>query len=179
MTAMFKESWQILASLVVGLGITLRQMLVKPFTVQYPDERVIWPARTRGRLVLPRNPDNQAHRCTACLMCERICPNGSIEITVTTNEIGKRVLQDYLHHLDRCTFCGLCVETCAFDALRMSHEHEIASRNKGDFKRHLQLEAVALKTEWQGGLPDKAENRKSRIENREPKTETKTENKTE
>lgn len=160
MLLMLKESWQVLASLLIGMGITLRQMLAKPFTVQYPEERVAWPGRTRGRLVLPRNPDTQAHRCTVCLMCERICPNGSIEITAGTNEAGKRVLQDYLHHLDRCTFCGLCVEACPFDALRMSHEHEIAARNKADFKRHLQQEAVVFKAEWQGGLPDKTENRK-------------------
>jgi len=120
MLRMLQESWNLLFSLIKGLAITLRQMFVKPFTVQYPEERVIWPERTRGRLVLPRDPATGAHRCTACQLCAKACPNGSIEIKVQTDANNKRRLEDYIHHLDRCSFCGLCVETCAFNALRMS-----------------------------------------------------------
>ncbi len=155
MQTMVQESWEAFVNLAKGLGITLKQMLVKPVTVQYPEERVIWPDRTRGRLVMPRDPQTQAHRCTACMMCERICPNGSIEITTRANEAGKRILDDYIFHLERCTFCGLCVETCAFDALRMSHAHEIAVRDRSQLVLHLQQENQVFNDAWRGGLPAK------------------------
>jgi NADH-quinone oxidoreductase subunit I len=97
---MFKESYQGIYSLLVGLGITFRQLFVKSFTVQYPEQRVQWPVRTRGRLVLPRDAQTKTNRCTACLMCERICPNGTIELQVITPEGGgKKQLKDYLYHL--------------------------------------------------------------------------------
>lgn len=152
----FSESWNAGLSLVKGLWVTLRQFFTKPFTVQYPEERLAWPARSRGRLVLPKDPAIGKDRCTACLLCQRTCPNGSIEITVATNEAGKRYAGDFLHHLDRCTFCGLCVEVCPFDALRMSHEHELAVWDKAQLKRHLQAEALAFGEAWDGGLPQPA-----------------------
>jgi NADH-quinone oxidoreductase subunit I len=154
---MLRESWEMLVSLVKGLGITLRQLFVRPFTVQYPEERVVWPERSRGRLVLPRDPQTGAHRCTSCLMCEKICPNGSLEITQHMGESNKRVLDDFLYHLERCTFCGLCVETCPFNALRMSHEHEIAVRDRAALLRHLQNETLTFDPAWRGGLPAKAD----------------------
>jgi NADH-quinone oxidoreductase subunit I len=157
MASMLKESWDLLFSLITGLAITLRQMFVRPFTVQYPDECVVWPERTRGRLVMPRDSATGTNRCTACLMCEKICPNGSIEIKVRTDEHNKRKPEDFLHHLDRCSYCGLCVETCPFNALRMSREYEIAVRDKSRLKRHLQDETLVFDERWRGGLPAKAD----------------------
>lgn len=142
-----------LLNLLTGLGVTLVQMFKKPCTIQYPEQRLVWPDRTRGRLVLPLDQKLNQNRCTACMMCQRICPNGSIEITTKPSESGKKVLDDYLHHLDRCTYCGLCVEVCPFDALRMSHEHEVAARDKSALKRHLQLETLYFEQQWQGGMP--------------------------
>jgi NADH-quinone oxidoreductase subunit I len=155
--AFVKEPFDIMVSLGKGMAITLRQMFARHCTIQYPDERLVWPDRTRGRMVLPRDPETGKHRCTACLTCQRNCPNGSIEIKTRTNAANKRELDDFLFHLDRCSFCGICVETCPFDALRMSHEHEIAVVDKAVLKRHLQDENYTLKPEWRGGLPAKSD----------------------
>jgi len=148
----WQEPWDIVISLFKGLAITLRQLFSKPCTIQYPEERLVWPPRTRGRLVMPQDTETGKVRCTACMLCQRICPNGSIEITTRTNEAGRRELADYIHHLDRCTFCGLCVEICTFDALRMSHEHELAVEDKARLKRRLQAEVIQFDNTWQGGL---------------------------
>jgi NADH-quinone oxidoreductase subunit I len=155
MLSMARESWEASVNLLKGLGITLKQMFAKPVTVQYPEERVIWPDRTRGRLALPVDAATGANRCTACLLCEKICPNGTIELTTRANEAGKRVLEDYVYHLERCTFCGLCVETCPFDALRMTHQHEIAVRDRSTLVMHLQTETLAFNDAWRGALPAK------------------------
>jgi NADH-quinone oxidoreductase subunit I len=155
MLSMARESWEAAVNLLKGLGVTLKQLFAKPFTVQYPEERVVWPDRTRGRLALPRDPQTQADRCTACLLCEKICPNGSIEITTGVNEAGKRRADDFIYHLERCTFCGLCVEICPFDALRMTHQHEIAVRDRSRLVMHLQQEKLAFNEAWRGALPSK------------------------
>ncbi|MCD4814609.1 NADH-quinone oxidoreductase subunit I [bacterium] len=155
MKRFFKEPWDVVISLVKGLAITLRQLFSKPCTIQYPEERLIWPDRTRGRLVLPRDPETGKNRCTACMICQRSCPNGSIEITGRTNAAGKKEAEDYLLHLDRCTFCGICVEVCPFDALRMSHEHELAVTDKTALTLHLQNESIEFNEKWRGGLPGK------------------------
>mgnify|MGYP005851630627 CR=1 FL=1 len=46
-------------------------------------------------------------------------------------------------NLGRCILCGICVEVCAFDAIVMSHEHEISSyaRNgrRADLKDLLEM----------------------------------------
>lgn len=154
---MGKEAWMAAFSLVQGLWVTLKQMFSKTCTIQYPEQRLVWPERNRGRVVLPRDAKTGKDRCTACLMCQRICPNGSIEISTKVNEAGKRVLEDYVYHLERCTYCGLCVETCPFDALRMSHEHEVAARNTRELVRHLQQETLSFDPKWKGGLSAKAD----------------------
>jgi len=163
---LFQEPWEAMVSLLKGMVVTLRQLFSKPCTIQYPEERLEWPERTRGRLVMPRDAETGKHRCTACLMCQRICPNGSIEIKVKSVAGNKRELDDYLHHLDRCTFCGLCVEVCPFDALRMSHEHELATLDKADLKRHLQTETLTFDPAWRGGLPAKADRKISASDKR-------------
>jgi len=47
------------------------------------------------------------------------------------------VLGQFVYHLGQCSFCGLCVEACPFDAIRMGHEFELASDQKADFERVL------------------------------------------
>jgi|GEM_PF-7009370 len=44
-----------------------------------------------------------------------------------------------------------------FNALKMSHEHEIAVTDKAELKKHLQSENYALRPEWRGGLQAKAD----------------------
>ncbi|MBN1594498.1 NADH-quinone oxidoreductase subunit I [candidate division FCPU426 bacterium] len=150
------SSWQVVMGLGQGLAVTLGQLFRKPCTVQYPKERLIWPQRSRGRLVLPRTREGR-HKCTSCLMCQRACPNGTIAITFKTGDDNKRALVDFLYALERCTFCGLCVEACPFDALRMSHAHELAAYDRNRLTLHLQEEKIPFHPAWRGGLSYRAE----------------------
>ena len=55
--------------------------------------------RHRGRLTFKRNDDG-SYKCTACTLCEKACPNGTIKITAhmaEDPETGKKkkVLDDY------------------------------------------------------------------------------------
>lgn len=127
-------------SLVTGLGITGRYLThpKEVVTVEYPDNRpqLRFAERFRGPVTMPHDAEGE-HRCTACGICEKACPNGTISILATRNLADKRVLGQFAYHLGQCSFCGLCVEVCPFDAIRMGHEFELASDQKADFERVL------------------------------------------
>jgi NADH-quinone oxidoreductase subunit I len=89
-------------------------------TVQYPEEKVVYPERFRGlhRLMLR---DDGAVRCVACMCCPTVCPAHCITIIPEESEhagIEKRPAVFEIDEL-RCVVCGLCVEACPCDAIRM------------------------------------------------------------
>ena len=84
------------------------------------------------------------HKCTACGMCERACPNASINVLSTKHIAGKKVLGRYVYHFASCTQCGLCVEACPFGAIVMSPAFEVATTDPSS------LEMILNKKEGQG-----------------------------
>lgn len=122
-------------SLVTGLGITLRYFThpSEIVTAEYPNNRdtLKFPERFRGCVVMPHD-ENGEHKCTACTLCEKACPNGTISILTTKNVTGKRVLGRFVYRLAQCTLCNLCIEACPFGAIEMGHDYEMATENKED-----------------------------------------------
>ena len=98
-------------------------------TVQYPEEKQIYPPGYRGMHRLVPREDGKP-RCVACYMCATICPAQCIYIEAgeyPTTEAGadsaSAVIEKYpvkfiIDEL-RCVVCGLCVEACPKDAIRM------------------------------------------------------------
>jgi formate hydrogenlyase subunit 6/NADH:ubiquinone oxidoreductase subunit I len=39
----------------------------------------------------------------------------------------RKIIETFEINLNRCILCGICVDVCNFDAIAMSHEHELAS----------------------------------------------------
>jgi len=119
-----------LASLLKGMRLTAGYF-VRPWkivTQQYPENRATlkFPARYRAMLHLIYE-DNGYHRCTACRLCEKACPNNSIKVLTQKGTVsGKIELDRYIWRLDSCVFCNACVQACPFDALEMGHQFENA-----------------------------------------------------
>ncbi len=120
-------------SLLGGMWITIQEFFKNDVTLQYPDERWRMHERFRGRVDMPLDPASGAHKCTLCMMCIRACPNASLEIVQGKGSDGKtRVLDKYIYKLSTCTLCELCIEACNFDAIRMSHDYEMATYDRQD-----------------------------------------------
>jgi NADH-quinone oxidoreductase subunit I len=96
-------------------------------TVEYPEEKPIYPEGYRGLHRLVPREDGKP-RCVACYMCATICPAQCIYIEAGEYEESdadgeSRVIEKYptqfvIDEL-RCIVCGLCVDACPKDAIRM------------------------------------------------------------
>src|SRR6476661_4796090 len=97
--------------LVKGLAVTLRTMLHRSVTVQYPHVQPDLPA------------------------CSRECPDWCIYIDAhkeTHEPAGggrarsAKILDRFAIDYALCMYCGICVEACPFDALFWSREFDYA-----------------------------------------------------
>lgn len=119
------------ASLIKGMTITGKEFITPKITEKYPENREqgLIPERFRAVLELKYDKDGR-HKCIACGICQRNCPNGTIEIVSKMVEIAdgkkKKKLDKYIYDLGSCTFCQLCVTTCPQDALEFSNDFEQA-----------------------------------------------------
>lgn len=122
-------------SLMQGMDITLKYF-INPKTVitqQYPENRDTLKMfdRFRGPVSLPHN-ENGEHACTACGICEKACPNGSISILATKDVSGRKVLGQYVYRISQCAFCGLCVEACPFGAIVLAKDFELTVYDRNE-----------------------------------------------
>ncbi len=113
-------------SLLKGLGLTMGYFVhpARIITQQYPENRetlTMFP-RFRGRLAMLTDPDDGTVLCTACGICEKACPNGSISVLSCRDGAGRKIIGRYIYRFQQCTLCGLCVESCPFGAIRMAQD---------------------------------------------------------
>ena len=140
-----------LKTLATGMKVTMKEYFTPKSTEQYPENRKTTlhvAKRHRGRLVMLRD-ENGAVKCTACTLCEKTCPNGTIKITsqMVTTEEGKkkRQLVDYQYDLGDCMFCQLCVDACNFGAIEFTNDFENSTFSRDALVLHLDKE------EYKGG----------------------------
>lgn len=99
------------------------KLLRRSDTVLYPAVHAKVPAHFRGALKF--DPE----KCVGCKMCERVCPSNAIQIEKVEDRRFKAIVR-----MDKCIFCGQCVDTCRKGALENTSSFELASLDKNKLK---------------------------------------------
>ena len=116
-----------------GMLLTLVSTFKKPVTNQYPNKPRPVEPRYMGFPALTWDHEVGEPFCTACMVCIRQCPTQCMSATMKDNPLQKegvskrrKIVDEFEINLNRCILCGICVEVCNFDAIVMSHEHEMS-----------------------------------------------------
>ena len=114
-----------------GLAVTMKTMLRRSVTAQYPHVKPDLPPRSR--MVIALMDEN----CTVCMFCSRECPDWCIyidshkEVVPPKTEGGRartrNVLDRFAIDFALCMYCGICIDVCPFDALFWSPEFEYST----------------------------------------------------
>lgn len=118
-------------SLLKGLQVTGKELVTPKLTYQYPENRDTLEIPERFRAILKLKYDSEGyHKCIACGLCQMNCPNGTITLETkmveTPDGKKKKKLEKYMYDLGSCTFCMLCVTSCAAKAIEFSNDFEQA-----------------------------------------------------
>lgn len=116
-----------------GMFLTLTSAFRRPVTDQYPNKPRQLEDRYMGFPALTWDHNVGEPFCTSCMVCIRQCPTQCMSATMIDNPLQKegkshrrKIVDTFEINLNRCILCGICVEVCNFDAIVMSHEHEMS-----------------------------------------------------
>jgi formate hydrogenlyase subunit 6/NADH:ubiquinone oxidoreductase subunit I len=136
-----------------GLTVTIRHLLRRPVTAQYPEQRLNPSRRIRGYELIWNNV-----KCTGCTTCAKSCPQGAIKITTSVNaEQNKYKVEEIRVDTGYCIACGLCVEACPYEALNMGYAYELAKYRRSELVQTNDMLLASEKRRASGFLdPEKA-----------------------
>ena len=121
-------------SILVGMGITLKWMLTRPITIQYPKQPTRRSPVHKGRIEFVIFPATGTHDCIACLKCQNICPSDCFQIAGEKPAAGgQRRPTLFTYNFSNCSLCSLCIEVCPTKTLEHSPEFNLASINKDQY----------------------------------------------
>ena len=118
-------------SLARAVWQVVRHTFRRRATVQYPEERPVNRPRSRGRIILSRDPDG-AERCVACYLCAVVCPVECISLQAAEDPHGRRYPEFFRINFSRCIFCGLCEEACPTYAIQLTPDFELCDYTRKD-----------------------------------------------
>jgi len=126
------------SGLIQGLAVTARNFIgsfhdpKRLTTLEYPEKKTVLPEAFRNfPFLVSENAEDPMGtlRCVACQICEKECPPQCIYIEKSKD---KKQIYPAIFLIDSsvCMNCQICVEVCPFDAIKMDHEYEIATRDR-------------------------------------------------
>lgn len=133
----FKNIWDGIWTVLVGMKVTLRHLFTPAVTIQYPDVKIKLPERARNRLYV--NMDD----CIGCDQCAMACPvdcitietlksTPDVDLGLTSVGTKKRL---YVTRFDidiaKCCYCGLCVPPCPTECIKMTDVYEFSEYERG------------------------------------------------
>jgi NADH-quinone oxidoreductase subunit I len=169
MNSYFRDIYQTIKSILIGMRITLKYCFANTVTVQYPDMAPVLQPRYRGFHYY------EIELCIACDLCAKACPVDCIYIVKTgARKIDKETgiarggaMVRYAIDYSKCMFCALCVEPCPTDCIHMGDIHDLSGYDRESMiVEFTELAKQGLRTPqplWmteQETLPEWAEERK-------------------
>src|SRR5512135_3147745 len=131
------------------IALTFLHLFRRKVTVRYPEERIVLPARWRGRIILSRDPDG-GERCVACHLCAVACPVGCIALQAAEDEHGRRYPEFFRINFSRCIFCGFCEDACPTCAIQLVPDYEMSEYDR----QNMVYEKEHLLVDGPGKYPD-------------------------
>jgi NADH-quinone oxidoreductase subunit I len=134
----FKNVWDGVFTVLVGMKITWRHLFTPAVTIQYPDVKLKLPERARNRLYV--NMDD----CIGCDQCSMACPVDCIiietikstpDVDLGLTSVGtKKRLYVPVFDIDiaKCCYCGLCVYPCPTECIKMTDVYEFAEYERNN-----------------------------------------------
>lgn len=132
----FKNTWDGIWTVLIGMQITFKHLFTPAVTIQYPSVKVKLPDRVRNRLYV--NMDD----CIGCDQCSRACPVSCIDIetvkSIPGEDLGitsngkKKALWVTKFNIDfaKCCYCQLCVFPCPTECIYMTDVYEFSEYSR-------------------------------------------------
>jgi NADH-quinone oxidoreductase subunit I len=128
----FRNIWDGVVTVLIGMKITWRHLFTPAVTIQYPDVKLKLPERARNRLYV--NMDD----CIGCDQCSMACPVDCItietikstpDVDLGMTSVGtKKRLYVPVFDIDiaKCCYCALCVYPCPTECIKMTDVYEFS-----------------------------------------------------
>jgi len=128
----FRNIWDGIVTVLIGMKVTWRHLFLRSVTIQYPDVKLKLTERARNRLYVNMDDCIGCDQCAVacpvdCITIETIKSTPDVDLGLTSVGTKKRL---YVPKFDidiaKCCYCGLCVYPCPTECIKMTDVYEFS-----------------------------------------------------